>query len=59
MIGRASLWALAADGQPGVEHVLDLLRTGLEHTLLALGVASGHDLSPDDLVLPPSFALTE
>jgi pre-mycofactocin synthase len=55
MIGRAALWGLAAAGQPGVEHVLDLLRHGLERTLLTLGVASVHDLSRDDLVVPPSF----
>src|SRR3546814_19793891 len=30
MIGRASLWALAVGGQPGVEHVLDVLRNRSE-----------------------------
>lgn len=55
MIGRASLWALAAAGQPGVEHVLDLLRAGLGATLLALGVASVHDLTRGDVIVPPSF----
>ena len=28
MIGRAYLWGLAANGQPGVENVLDILRSG-------------------------------
>ena len=29
MIGRAYLWGLAANGQPGVENVLDILRDGI------------------------------
>jgi heme/flavin dehydrogenase (mycofactocin system) len=55
MIGRAYLWGLAANGQAGVENVLDLLRSGIESALLGLGHASIHDLSPDDLVIPPGF----
>src|SRR3954451_20737925 len=34
MIGRPYLWGLAADGQAGVENVLDVLRTGIDSTLL-------------------------
>ena len=37
MIGRAYLWGLAAEGQAGVENVLDVLRGGIDSTLLALG----------------------
>src|SRR3546814_9567854 len=37
MIGRASLWALAVGGQPGVENVLDVLRNGIDSTMLGLG----------------------
>ncbi len=55
MIGRASLWGLAANGQAGVENVLDLLRSGIESALLGLGHASIHDLTPDDLIVPPGF----
>src|ERR1700677_3862740 len=55
MIGRAYLWGLAANGQAGVENVLDLLRSGIESALLGLGHASIHDLTPDDLVIPPGF----
>ena len=40
MIGRASLWGLAANGQAGVENVLDILRSGFESALLGLGHAS-------------------
>ncbi|MBU4465353.1 MAG: mycofactocin biosynthesis FMN-dependent deaminase MftD [Actinobacteria bacterium] len=55
MIGRAYLWGLAANGQAGVENVLDILRGGLDSTLLALGHSSIHDLSRDDLWVPPGF----
>jgi L-lactate dehydrogenase (cytochrome)/glycolate oxidase len=37
MIGRAYLWGLAANGQAGVENVLDILRNGIDSALLALG----------------------
>jgi L-lactate dehydrogenase (cytochrome)/glycolate oxidase len=55
MIGRAYLWGLAANGQAGVENVLDLLRSGIESALLGLGHSSIHDLSPDDLIIPEGF----
>ncbi|WP_155054437.1 pre-mycofactocin synthase MftD [Streptomyces blattellae] len=58
MIGRAYLWGLAANGQAGVENVLDIMRGGLDSAVLGLGRASVHDLSPDDLVVPPGFART-
>jgi L-lactate dehydrogenase (cytochrome)/glycolate oxidase len=55
MIGRAYLWGLAAAGQAGVENVLDILRGGVDSALMGLGKASVHDLSPDDIVVPPGF----
>lgn len=55
MIGRAYLWGLAANGQAGVENVLDILRGGIDSALLGLGRASIHDLCPDDVVVPPGF----
>ena len=55
MIGRAYLWGLAANGQAGVENVLDLLRDGLGSALVGLGHESVHDLRPDDVVIPPGF----
>ncbi|WP_448616705.1 pre-mycofactocin synthase MftD [Modestobacter sp. URMC 112] len=55
MIGRAYLWGLAANGQAGVENVLDLMRDGLGSALTGLGHRSVRDLSPDDLVVPPAF----
>jgi pre-mycofactocin synthase len=36
MIGRAYLWGLAANGQAGVENVLDILRSGIDSALLGL-----------------------
>ncbi|HTX85517.1 MAG TPA: pre-mycofactocin synthase MftD [Streptosporangiaceae bacterium] len=56
MIGRAYLWGLAANGQAGVENVLDILRNGLDSALLGLGKASVHDLGRDDVIIPPGFA---
>jgi pre-mycofactocin synthase len=55
MIGRAYLWGLGANGQAGVENVLDLLRSGIESALLGLGHASVHDLTSADLIIPPGF----
>jgi pre-mycofactocin synthase len=45
LIGRAYLWGLGANGQAGVENVLDLLRSGIDACLLGLGHASISELS--------------
>jgi len=55
MIGRAYLWGLAAGGQAGVENVLDILRGGIDSALRGISKASIHDLTPDDIVVPPGF----
>ncbi|MDH6678042.1 heme/flavin dehydrogenase (mycofactocin system) [Rhodococcus sp. LBL1] len=55
MIGRAYLWGLSANGQAGVENVLDILRGGIDSAILGLGHKSIHDLSPSDLVIPDGF----
>jgi isopentenyl diphosphate isomerase/L-lactate dehydrogenase-like FMN-dependent dehydrogenase len=55
MIGRAYLWGLGANGQAGVENVLDLMRSGLDSCLLGLGHSSISQLSADDLVIPAGF----
>lgn len=55
MIGRAYLWGLAANGQAGVENVLDILRMGIDANLLGLGKSSIAELSPDDLIIPDDF----
>lgn len=55
MVGRAYLWGLAVNGQAGVENVLDVLRGGIEATLLGLGKSSVHDLERTDVVAPADF----
>ena len=56
MLGRAYLWGLAANGQAGVENVLDIMRGGIDSALMGLGRASVRELSPDDVLIPPTFA---
>jgi heme/flavin dehydrogenase (mycofactocin system) len=58
MIGRAYLWGLAANGQAGVENVLDILRGGIDSALMGLGKTSIHDLSPADILIPDGFTRT-
>ena len=55
MIGRAYLWGLAANGQAGVENVLDIMRSGIDSGLLGIGKASVRELSKDDLLIPAGF----
>ena len=55
MIGRAYLWGLAANGQAGVENVLDILRSGIDSALPGIGRTSVRDLTANDLVIPPGF----
>ncbi|HEY2641202.1 MAG TPA: pre-mycofactocin synthase MftD [Streptosporangiaceae bacterium] len=55
MIGRAYLWGLAAGGQAGVENVLDILRNGVDSTLLGLGRSAVHELTREDVIIPPGF----
>jgi heme/flavin dehydrogenase (mycofactocin system) len=57
LIGRAYLWGMAANGETGVHNVLEILRSGIDETLLGLGRASIHDLTPQDLIVPPDFPL--
>ncbi|MDT7550825.1 MAG: pre-mycofactocin synthase [Actinomycetota bacterium] len=56
MIGRAYLWGLAANGQAGVENVLDILRSGIDSALMGLGKSSVQDLSAADILIPEGFA---
>ncbi|MDH6244816.1 pre-mycofactocin synthase MftD [Mycobacterium sp. OTB74] len=58
MIGRAYLWGLAAEGQTGVENVLDIMHGGIDSALRGLGKASVHDLGPDDVLVPEGFTRT-
>jgi heme/flavin dehydrogenase (mycofactocin system) len=56
MIGRAYLWGLAANGQAGVENVLDLLRAGIDSTMLATGKSDVSEFSRSDVLMPDGFA---
>jgi L-lactate dehydrogenase (cytochrome)/glycolate oxidase len=58
MIGRAYLWGLAANGQAGVENVLDLLRGGIDSALLALSRSGVGELTRDDVIVPEGFLKT-
>jgi heme/flavin dehydrogenase (mycofactocin system) len=55
MIGRAYLWGLAANGQTGVENVLDILRGGIDSSLLGMGLSSIDELHPDLFAIPDGF----
>lgn len=55
MIGRAYLWGLSANGQAGVENVLDILHSGIDSALLGLGHTTIGDLTPADLIIPTGF----
>jgi len=55
MIGRAYLWGLAANGQAGVENVLDVLAGGVDSALRGLALASTAYLRPEHLLIPDGF----
>ncbi|MEM9608535.1 MAG: pre-mycofactocin synthase MftD [Actinomycetota bacterium] len=55
LIGRAYLWGLAANGQAGVENVLDIIRGGIDATMLGIGAGAIDDLAKQDLVIPEGF----
>lgn len=50
LIGRPVLWGLAVDGEAGVQHVLQILRTELDHAMALCGVQNVGELWPDLLV---------
>ena len=58
MIGRAYLWGLGANGQAGVENVLDVLRGGIDSTMTALGKGEISELTRSDIVAPLDFYRT-
>jgi heme/flavin dehydrogenase (mycofactocin system) len=57
LVGRVWLYGLAAGGEEGVRQALEILRGGLDETLIALGHPSVQQLSREDLVIPEGFAL--
>jgi L-lactate dehydrogenase (cytochrome) len=58
MIGRPVLWGLAAGGPAGVHNVFEILRVGIDSTLLALGRSSVRDVVPDDVLVPKGFTVS-
>lgn len=55
MIGRAYLWGLAVNGQAGVENVLDVLRMGIDSTMLGIGCSAIDELHPGHISVPEGF----
>ncbi len=55
LIGRAYLWGLAANGQAGVENVLDIMSSGIDSALRGLAVADIDELGPEHLLIPDDF----
>jgi L-lactate dehydrogenase (cytochrome) len=49
MVGRAYLYGLAAGGEAGVDHVLDLFDRDVRRTLALLGCRSAAELSREDV----------
>ena len=47
MTGRPHLYALGAAGERGVDHMLDLMRSGMERTMALVGSATVDDLDPE------------
>ncbi len=47
MAGRPHLYALGAAGERGVDHMLDLMRAGMERTMALVGSATVADLGPE------------
>jgi (S)-mandelate dehydrogenase len=50
LIGRAVLYGLAAGGQAGAQHALDILRDEIDRVLALVGCRSCAELSPDHLL---------
>jgi len=47
MGGRLFLYALAAAGERGVDHVLGLLRSGVERSMALVGAGTVGELGPE------------
>ncbi len=55
MVGRAYLWGLAVNGQAGVENVLDVLRMGIDSTMMGIGCSTISALDRTYLRVPDGF----
>ena len=54
LVGRAWAWGVAAAGQSGVEHVLEILRGEMEVAMSLTGATTISELSPEFLVEHPA-----
>ncbi|MGC7990979.1 alpha-hydroxy-acid oxidizing protein, partial [Salmonella enterica] len=52
MLGRAFIYALAAEGQAGVENVLSLFAREMQVAMTLTGARRIADIRPDSLVQP-------
>ncbi len=52
LVGRAWAWAVAARGEAGVAHVLEVLRADIDVALGLTGTTDVRDLARDALLLP-------
>jgi 4-hydroxymandelate oxidase len=52
LIARPYLWGLAANGQAGAEHVLQIMRDEVARTLALMGASTIGQLQPDQLAEP-------
>jgi 4-hydroxymandelate oxidase len=52
-LGRPALWGLAANGEAGVNHVLDLLLAEFDQTMALCGCSTISDITPDLIWNPP------
>jgi isopentenyl diphosphate isomerase/L-lactate dehydrogenase-like FMN-dependent dehydrogenase len=48
-VGRPALWGLAAGGEAGARHVLELLRAELDRALALLGCPTPNEVGPDHI----------
>jgi isopentenyl diphosphate isomerase/L-lactate dehydrogenase-like FMN-dependent dehydrogenase len=55
LLGRAYLWGLAANGQAGVENVLDIMSGGIDSALRGLALSGIDELGPEHLLIPADF----
>jgi L-lactate dehydrogenase (cytochrome) len=51
LLGRAYIYALAAAGQRGVSHLLELLATDMRVTMTLIGAKTVHEITRDNLAL--------
>jgi 4-hydroxymandelate oxidase len=55
LIGRAYIWGLAANGQQGIEHVIEMLRQEIDSAMNQLGISDIADMN-EDMVIAGSVA---